>query len=64
MDGDRIRQALARIEAASQRIEGAATRPPAGPADTADLQRRHDALKHESSAALRDIERLIDGLGG
>jgi len=62
MDGDRIRQALARIEAASQRIDAAATRPPAASVGDPDLPRRHEALKRESSAALSEIERLIEGL--
>ena len=64
MDGDRIRQALARIDAAAQRIEANAARPAATAGADPDLQRRHDALRRESSAALRDIERLIEGLGG
>ena len=62
MDGTRIQEALARIEAASQRIEAAAVRPPGASVGDPDLQRRHDALKHESSSALRDIERLIERL--
>ena len=64
MDGDRIRQALARIEAAAQRIEATAARPAAAAGADFGLQRRHADLKRESSAALRDIERLIEGLGG
>jgi hypothetical protein len=64
MDGDRIRQALARIEAAAQRIEAKAARPAAVAGGDSDLQQRHEALRRESTAALRDIERLIEGLGG
>ena len=63
MDGDRIRQALARIEAASQRIGAAATRPSASSGDgESDLARRHAALRSETGAALRDLDRLIEGL--
>jgi hypothetical protein len=64
MDGDRIRQALARIEAASQRIEAVA-RAPASPAPSGDpdLERRHAALRSEAAAALRDLDRLIEGIG-
>ena len=64
MDGDRIRQALARIEAAAQRIEAKAARPAAVAGGDSDLQQRYEALRRESTAALRDIERLIEGLGG
>ena len=63
MDGDRIRQALARIEAASQRIEAAGARPtPSSSGDTADLERRHAALRSETGAALQQLDRLIEGL--
>ena len=63
MDGDRIRQALARIEAASQRIEAAAVRPSPSPGDgDSDLERRHAALRNETGAALRELDRLIEGL--
>jgi hypothetical protein len=60
MDADRIRQALARIEAASQRIEAAATRPSSG--TDGDLERRHALLRSEAGAALRDLDRLIGAL--
>ena len=63
MDGDRIRQALARIDAASQRIEAAAMRPSAS-AGNGDpgLERRHAALRSETGAALQELDRLIEGL--
>jgi hypothetical protein len=63
MDGDRIRQAVARIEAASQRIAASAARPAAsaGGADP-DLGRRHAALRSEAGAALQELDRLIEGL--
>ncbi|MXO58705.1 hypothetical protein GRI89_04010 [Altererythrobacter salegens] len=61
MDGDRISQALARIEAASRRIETIAARPAAAPAAAGDpdLERRHAALRSEAGAALRDLDSLI-----
>ena len=63
MDGDRIRQALARIEAASQRIEAAAARAAASsaPADS-DLERRYASVRSETGTALRELDRLIEGL--
>ena len=62
MDGDRIRQALARIDAASRRIEAAGARPtPSAPADESDLERRHAALRNETGAALRELDQLIEG---
>jgi hypothetical protein len=60
MDGDRIRQALARIEAAARRIEHAAARP--APSGDHDLERRHAALRNETGAALRELDRLIEAL--
>ena len=63
MDGDRIRQALARIEAASQRFEAAGARPaPSSSGETTDLERRHAALRSETGAALLELDRLIEGL--
>lgn len=62
MDGDRIRQALARIEAASQRIEAAAVHPAAPKGGDSDLERRHATLRRETTAALQDLDRLIGGL--
>lgn len=63
MDGDRIRQAMARIEAASQRIAAAAARRSASPGDAdPELGRRHAALRSETGAALRELDLLIEGL--
>ncbi|WP_305095877.1 hypothetical protein [Croceibacterium aestuarii] len=61
MDGDRISRALARIEAASRRIEDAAARPSSADpsAGDPDLERRHAALRSEAGAALRELDRLI-----
>ena len=66
MAGDRIAQALARIEAAAGRIEAAATRPAAISPDAGDpeLSRKYEALRAEAGAALGDLDRLIGSLGG
>jgi hypothetical protein len=61
MAGDRIAQALARIEAAAGRIEAAAGAPsPDG--DDPELARKYEALRREAGAALADLDRLIGGL--
>jgi hypothetical protein len=64
MEGDRISQALARIEAASRRIEAVAARPAPAPAPKGDpdLERRHAALRSEAGTALQDLDRLIADL--
>lgn len=64
MDGDRIRQALARIDDAARRIEEAAARPASPAAADPDLVRRHAALRSEAGAALRDLDLLIEALEG
>ena len=59
MEGDRLSQALARIEAASTRIEAAASRrPPSDPA----LQARYDKLREEAKGALAEVDALIETL--
>ena len=63
MAGDRIAQALARIDAAAGRIEAAAGRP-SSPADNPELQRRYEALRSEAGAALAELDRLIGALEG
>ena len=67
MAGDRIAQALARIEAAAGRIEAAASRPaptfaPDRDAGDPELARKYEALRHEAGAALADLDRLIGSL--
>ena len=63
MDGDRIRQALARIDHAARRIEDAAVRPPAASAaGDQELERRHASLCTEVGAALRELDGLIESL--
>lgn len=58
MTGDRINQALARIEAAAARIEAAA-----GKLGTSDdgLAARHQALKGVVAQSLRELDNLIGG---
>ena len=62
MAGDRITQALARIEAAAERI-AAAARKPAPVSGDAELSRKYEALRSEAGAALADLDRLIGTLG-
>ena len=61
MAGDRIAQALARIDAAAGRIEAAAGRPASGTGD-AELARKYETLRHEAGAALAELDRLIGTL--
>ena len=60
MASERMAEALARIEAATRRIEVAAAKTPS-PAD-ADLQRRYEALHAQTRAALTELEQLIGTL--
>jgi len=59
MAGDRIARALARIEAAADRIDAAAQRPSGG---DPELARKYDALRGEAGAALAELDRLIGSL--
>ena len=59
MDGERIAQALARIEAAAGRIEAA--RPVATSTNPA-LQAKYDRLRREAGNALAEIDRLLERL--
>ena len=59
MEGDRIARAAARIEAAARRIEAAAARPAGG---DPELNRKYQALRTETGAALADLDRLIGSL--
>ena len=59
MTGDRIAQALARIDAAAARIEAAA-RGSGAPDD--ELARKYEALRHEAGTALAELDRLIGAL--
>ncbi|MFB0611278.1 hypothetical protein [Aurantiacibacter poecillastricola] len=61
MNGDRIAKALARIEAASSRIETAiANRPNADP----ELEARYRHLRAEAEGVLEDVDALIAELEG
>ncbi len=63
MTEDRITQAMARIEAAAQRVEAAiAAQAIVTSAETAELRQRYDALRAEAGTALADIDRLIGKL--
>ncbi|HEY7808127.1 MAG TPA: hypothetical protein VIC34_13090 [Croceibacterium sp.] len=64
MEGERILRALSRIEAAAARIERAALqRPPSsGAAGDPELERKHDALRSETGAAIAELDRLIGAL--
>jgi len=63
MAGDRIAQALARIDAAASRIEAAASRPvPAPEAADGELARKYESLRREAGAALAELDRVIGAL--
>jgi ferritin-like metal-binding protein YciE len=62
MAGDRIAQALARIEAAAGRIEAAAPSL-ASVAGDPELADKYETLRRETGAALADLDRLIGSLG-
>lgn len=58
MEADRISLALARIDAATARIEGFSRTPHID----GDLQQRHDRLRAETSAALAELDQLIGAI--
>jgi len=65
MDGERIEQAIHRIEAALARIGAASesARPlPATPdiSEITELTDKHEALRAEVSSTLSDLDRLIE----
>lgn len=63
MAGDRIAQALARIDAAAGRIESAAGNPAPSPgAGDPELARKYESLRHEARAALAELDQLIGAL--
>lgn len=64
MEGERILRALSRIEAAAARIECAGLqRPPSSdqPGDP-EFERKYNALRSETGAALVELDRLIGTL--
>jgi hypothetical protein len=64
MEGERILRALSRIEAAAARIERAASSHPRSPGSNGDpeLERKYNALRSETGAALSELDRLIGAL--
>jgi hypothetical protein len=65
MEGDRTDRALARIEAALTRIEGAARAPrTADGSEIAELQDRHDRLRAAVTHSLGELDALIEEAGG
>jgi hypothetical protein len=67
MNGDPAQAAWARIEAALERIERAASRPRQGDlllgGGDAGLAARHEALRNEVTQVLRQLDGLIAGQG-
>ena len=63
MDGDRSKQAMARIDAALARIEAAsaATRGPASGPELAALQSKHERLRAAVQESLGQLDQLIEG---
>ena len=64
MSGERSSRALARIEAALERIEAAArnrTIGAASSAELADLRTRHDQLRAAVTDSLAELDHLIEG---
>jgi hypothetical protein len=54
---------MARIEAASRRIEAAVARPSAASAGgDPELQSKYEALRSEAGAALAELDRLLGAL--
>lgn len=59
MDGDRTARAMARIDAAFERLEAALSQ---RPSSDSELQARYQALRSEAGAALADLDQLIGTL--
>ncbi|WP_088311060.1 hypothetical protein [Novosphingobium sp. B 225] len=67
MNGDRTSQALARIDAALARLDGAARQVAEnrhGLADLAQLQAKHARLRDAVSEGLQQLDQLIEGSAG
>ena len=69
MDEDRSSRALARIQQALARIEGAARRPAApvsnsGDSDFDQLRAKHDRLRGAVQQSLEQLDQLIEGTQG
>lgn len=67
MSGERSSRALARIEAALERIEAATRRGAqsgASSEELADLRTRHEQLRAAVSDSLAELDQLIEGAQG
>ncbi|HSM53118.1 MAG TPA: hypothetical protein VK839_02930 [Erythrobacter sp.] len=62
MEGSRTEQAIRRIEAALNRIEAASDKLAPTSGSDSELAARHEALRGEVAATLRDLDKLIEGL--
>ncbi|NJC33160.1 hypothetical protein GGR88_000634 [Sphingomonas jejuensis] len=62
MNEDRLIAAFGRLDLALRRVEQVASTPSAGTADSGDpaLQERHALLRSAASAALADLDSLIE----
>ena len=61
MERERVNRALARIEAASARIEAVASSP--RQTDDSETTRKYEALRRETGEALAELDALIGKLG-
>lgn len=69
MEGDRSQRAIARIEAALARIDAASAKIAAFPAQSAapsvtSLVNKHEALREDVAATMRDLDKLIAEIEG
>ena len=59
MPQDRMMQAIGRIERALGRLDTVKLNTPKQPAEPSDLQQRHDRLRHETQAAIGELDQLL-----
>lgn len=69
MEGDRSQRAVARIEAALARIDAAAgkladAKPASASPNVMSLVNKHEALREEVAATMRDLDKLIAEIEG
>ena len=69
MEGDRSQRAMARIEAALARIDAAsaqiaATAQPSTTPNVMSLVNKHEALREDVAATMRDLDKLIAEIEG
>ncbi len=62
MEGDRIKEAIRRIEAAADRIGAASEKLGHLSGGDPALETQHQSLRKEVAQALADLDRLIEGL--